>query len=92
MEMPSYLVGNEFNDESIINAAILMLNQSKIFAMPVKGIYLNQKSKAELKSFLAVFNGKKWIYINPRTGGAGLPKEYLIWQYGNDPLYDVVGG
>ena len=86
------LVGNEFDDDGIINATILILNQSKIFAMPVKGIYLNQKSKADLKSFLAVFNGKKWIYINPRTSGAGLPKEYLIWQYGNDPLYDVVGG
>ena len=86
------LVGNEFNDKGIINATILILNQSKIFAMPVQGIYLNQTSKADLKSFLAVFNGKNWIYINPRTGGAGLPKEYLIWQYGNGPLYDVSGG
>ena len=86
------LVGNEFNDEGIIKAAILILNQSKISAMPVKGIYLNQKSKAELKSFLAVFNGKNWIYINPRTGGAGLPKEFLIWQYGNEALFDVIGG
>jgi hypothetical protein len=86
------LVGNEFNDEGIIKAAILILNQSKIAAMPVKGIYLNQKSKAELKSFLAVFNGKNWIYINPRTGGAGLPKEFLIWQYGNEALFDVIGG
>ncbi len=86
------LVGNEFNDESIINATILILNQSKINAMLVKGIYLTQQSKAELKPFLAVFNGKRWIYVNPRTGGAGLPKEFLIWQYGNDPLYEVVGG
>ncbi|MDP1615630.1 MAG: UUP1 family membrane protein, partial [Methylococcales bacterium] len=86
------LVGNEFNDEGIIKATILILNQAKIFAMPVKGIYLNQKSKADLKSFLAVFNGKNWIYINPRTGGAGLPKEFLIWQYGNEALFNVTGG
>lgn len=86
------LVGNEFNDESVINAAILILNQSKINAISVKGIYLTQQSKADLKPFLAVFNGKHWIYINPRTGGAGLPKEFLIWQYGNDPLFSVVGG
>ncbi|MFI4919093.1 MAG: inactive transglutaminase family protein [Legionellales bacterium] len=86
------LVGNDFNDESIINAAILILNQSKIFAMPVKGIYLTQQSKADLKSFLAVFNGKDWIYINPRTGSAGIPKEFLIWQYGNEPFFDLVGG
>ena len=86
------LVSNDFSDEPIINATVLILNQSKIFAMPIKGIYLTQQSKADLKSFLAVFNGKDWIYINPRTGGAGLPKEFLIWQYGNDPLFDVVGG
>ncbi|KTD62507.1 inactive transglutaminase family protein [Legionella shakespearei] len=86
------LVGNEFTDESIINATVLLLNQSKIFAMPVKGIYLNQQNKTDFKSFLAVFNGKNWIYINPRTGGAGLPKDFLIWQYGNDPLFDVIGG
>ncbi|CEG55588.1 inactive transglutaminase family protein [Legionella fallonii] len=86
------LVGNKFDDEGIINATILILNQAKIFATPVKGIYLNQQSKADLKSFLAVFNGKNWIYINPRTGGAGLPKEFLIWQYGNESLFDVTGG
>lgn len=86
------LIGNEFSDESIISAAILILNQAKVFALPVKGIYLNQLSKAELKSLLAVFNGQKWIYINPRTGSAGLPKEFLIWQYGNEPLFNVTGG
>ncbi len=86
------LIGNEFSDEHIVDAAILILNQSKISALPIKGIYLNQQSKAELKPFLAVFNGKKWIYINPKTGSAGLPKEFLIWQYGNEPLFDVSGG
>ena len=64
------LTGNEFDEEQIIKAAILILNQSKIFAMPIKGIYLSQHSKAELKFFLAVFNGKNWIYINPKNGGA----------------------
>ncbi|MDR3442030.1 MAG: inactive transglutaminase family protein [Legionella sp.] len=86
------LTGNEFNDEQIIDATVLILNQSKIFAMPVKGIYLAQQNKAELKDFLAVFNGKNWIYINPKTGGAGLPKDYLIWQYGNEPVYNIIGG
>lgn len=86
------LIGNQLTDEHIIDAAILILNQSKIAAIPVKGIYLNQKSKAELKSFLAVFNGKNWLYINPRTGSSGLPKEFLVWQYGNEPLFNVSGG
>jgi hypothetical protein len=86
------LVGHEFTDEHIINAAVLLLNQSKIFAIPVKGIYVGQQTKADLKYLLAVFNGKKWIYIHPKTGSAGLPKDFLIWQYGNDPLFNVTGG
>lgn len=86
------LVGNQFTDEHVINASILLLNQSKISALLVKGIDVTQTSKAELKSLLAVFNGKKWVYINPKTGSAGLPKEFLIWQYGNEPLYNVTGG
>lgn len=86
------LIGNEFTDEQIINAAILILNQSKISAVPVKGIYLSRQSKAELKFFLTVFNGKNWIYINPQTGGAGLPKDFLIWQYGNEPVFNIIGG
>ncbi|KGP62987.1 membrane protein [Legionella norrlandica] len=86
------LVGNEFSDENLIKATILILNQAKIAAIAVQGIYLNQQKKAELKSLLAVFNGKNWIYINPRTNSAGLPKEFLIWQYGNGPLFNVIGG
>lgn len=86
------LVGNEFDEKNIIHASLIILNQSKIPAMQVRGIDLVQKSKADFKSFLAVFNGKTWSYINPHTGGAGLPKEFLIWQYGNEPLFSVAGG
>lgn len=86
------LVGNDFDDTNIIKAAILILNQAKIYAMPVKGIYLTQKSKADFKSLMMIYNGKDWFYINPTTGSAGLPDDFLVWQYGTDPLYEVVGG
>lgn len=86
------LVGNDFNDDSIIKAAIIVLNQAKIYAMPVKGIYLNQKNKSDFKAFMVIHNGKEWTYINPRTGSAGFPKDFLVWQYGFDPIFDVVGG
>jgi hypothetical protein len=86
------LVGNHFSDDAIIHASILILNESHIAATLVKGLYLNQGHKADLNALLAVFNGKKWIYIHPKTGSAGLPKEFLIWQYGDEPLYHVDGG
>jgi len=85
------LIGNDFSDDNVIKAAVTVLNQAKIFAMPVKGIYLSQQNKAEFKSFLVVYNDKEWYYINPRTGGAGFPKNFLVWQYGSDPTFAVSG-
>lgn len=86
------LVGNDFNDANLVNAAITVLNQASINAMPVHGINLSQQAKAEFKLFIAVYNGKQWVYINPRTGAAGLPKDFLAWQYGSEPMYDLLGG
>ncbi len=86
------LVGNDFDDAHVINAAILVLNQAKIHAMAVHGIHLSQQTKADFKLFLAVYNGREWIYINPRTGSAGLPKDFLAWQYGSEPMFEVSGG
>ncbi len=86
------LVNADFSDENIIRAAVLVLNQSKIVAMPIKGIYLGQKTKADFKLLMAVYDGKVWSYINPKTGTLGLPKDFLIWQYGADPLFHVSGG
>lgn len=86
------LVGNGFTDANIVKAARLILNQANIISMPVHGIHLNQQTKAEFKLLLAVFDGKGWNYINPGTGVAGLPRDFLIWQYGDAPMFDVVGG
>lgn len=86
------LVGNEFNDNNVVNAAIVVLNQAKIHAIPVQGINLKQQNKAVFKLFLAVYNGKEWTYINPRTGTTDLPKDFLVWQYGGQPMFDVLGG
>jgi hypothetical protein len=86
------LLSSDWSDANLIKAAILILNQARIYAMPVKGIFLTQQNKAELKSYLVVHNGKNWVYINPRTGSAGLPKEFLVWQYGTEPTSEVVGG
>jgi hypothetical protein len=85
------LVG-EFNDTNVVNATITILNQAKIFAMPVQGIHLSPQNRADFKLYIAIFNDKNWIYLNPRTGATGLPKDFLVWQYGNEPMFDVVGG
>lgn len=86
------LVGDDFNDTTIINAAITILNQARIDAIPVYGINLHQQTKASFKLLLAVYNGKAWGYINPLTGATGLPSNFLIWQYGSEPMFELSGG
>lgn len=87
------LMGPVINNETLVDAAILLLNQAKIYAMPVRGMILHQQqNKADFLLLLAVHDGKSWFYINPRTGSLGLPANFLVWQYGNDPLFEVAGG
>ncbi len=86
------LVGNEFDDIHVLNAAILVLNQAKIPAMTIQGIYLLEQRKADLSVYLAVHNGQDWVYLNPKTSAAGFPKNFLTWQYGSEPMFEVIGG
>ena len=87
-----FLIGNENDELHFIQAVIMVLNQANISTMALKGIYLTEQKRADFKPYLAVFNGKEWIYINPYTGTLGLPKNFLVWQYGNNPVFDIIGG
>lgn len=86
------LVGNQFDDIHLINAAILVLNQAKIPAIPIQGLHLLEQRKANMSVYLGVYNGQDWVYIDPKTSAAGFPKNFLTWQYGTDPMFEVVGG
>ncbi|MBA4696505.1 MAG: inactive transglutaminase family protein [Legionella sp.] len=86
------LLNHQDTEEAMLKAVIAVLNQSKIFAMPIRGLYLNQLKKTDLKYFLAVFNGQDWIYLNPHTGSVGLPRNFLVWQYGFETPMTLKGG
>ncbi len=86
------LVSNDFNENNLVDAIMTVLNQAKISTIPIYGINLIQENKAEFKMLVAVFNDKEWIYFNPHTATTGLPKDFLAWQYGDEPMFDVIGG
>jgi hypothetical protein len=86
------LLGGDRSEKARVQATVQVLNQAKIEALPVQGFYLKQENSAEIKWFLAVYNGQTWLYLNPETGALGLPKHFLIWQYGANALLDVTGG
>jgi hypothetical protein len=86
------LIGSQYSNNGMVNAAITVLNQANIFATTVHGIRAKQQTHAELDTWLAVYNQKEWLYINPRNGTTGLPADFIIWQYGDEPLFTVFGG
>lgn len=87
------LVNGAFNDENVVKAAIFLLGRANIPAQAVHGIQISkQNASPDFKLYLAVFNGKEWIYISPRNGHAGLPHRFLIWQYGTAATFSVEGG
>ncbi|MCX7090183.1 MAG: inactive transglutaminase family protein [Legionellales bacterium] len=86
------LVGNQFDDTHLIDAAILILNQAKVPAILIQGLHLIEQKKANIALYLGVYNGQEWVYLNPKTSAAGFPKNFLSWQYGAEPMFDVMGG
>jgi hypothetical protein len=75
-------------------AAVLVLSQANIHAMIVQGVHLGLQNDAAFTTYLAVFNDKEWVFINPLTGSIGLPDNFLLWawQEGNDSLVSLKGG
>lgn len=87
------LIGKAFNEENLVKAAIIVLGQANISGIAVKGILAGQQGPTpDFKWLLAVYTGQKWVFINPNSGSAGLPKRFLIWQYGSEPTYSISGG
>lgn len=85
------LKGNDSN-EAMVGAAIKVLNRANIHAMAVKGLHLVSHKYTELDTWLIVLANKHWLLINPETGARHFPDDFLIWQYGDAPLYKVFGG
>ena len=41
---------------------------------------------------IQVFNGDEWLTFNPKSGASGIPKDHVIWNIGDGPLYKIKGG
>ena len=86
------LLHDQTTPEALVNAAVVVLNQAKIHARPVKLLKFSAQNKGTFITWLNVYNEKEWLFINPETATTGLNDDYLVWQYGDAPLYAVGGG
>jgi hypothetical protein len=86
------LLNGNNTQEGLVQAILLVLNQSKISALPVRTLQLKVQRHAEFKWYITVYTGEHWVFIEPHTGAAGLPHDVLVWQYGLGEAFNVSGG
>lgn len=92
------LLDRNYSTEHIAKTAVDLLKGPdseigpNIIARLVYGFRLTsdveRKHNIPLEIYVAVWDStqKKWDYINPENDTAGLPHDFLVWQYGDQPL------
>ena len=100
----SILLDRNFSTENIAKTAqALLLGPTKmegpnITSRLVYGFKLTDdvetRKNIPLDIYLGVWDPthNTWHYINPNTAAIGLPHNFLIWQYGDQPFVQVEGG
>jgi hypothetical protein len=53
---------------------------------------VQEARQVEIVPWMAVYNGREWLYFNPRTGELGLPRDLFVWSWDSEPLVAVSGG
>ncbi len=70
-----------------------LLAGAHIPARVVHGVFLQTQSRStNIVSWLEVYDGHRWQYFNPQNGEWGLPRDFLIWWHGSDPIASLAGG
>jgi hypothetical protein len=52
---------------------------------------LERPKEAHVEPWLEVHNEQRWLLFDPLTGEQHRPEDFLVWSYGDDPLFDVKG-
>ena len=72
---------------------VKMLDIADVPARVVRGLQLKDKRRRQsLVEYVEVYQNGKPELINPETGEAGTPKNFLLWEYSSQPLLELKGG
>ncbi|SFE24268.1 inactive transglutaminase family protein [Nitrosomonas sp. Nm166] len=89
----SLLLNEQSNEDYKTYLIINLLALEGISARIVRGLYLEDgRRRQSLANFVEVYIGNEWLLFNQNTGESGKPRNFLIWQRGDQSLLDVVGG
>lgn len=83
----------KMTEKQRVQTMIELLAIKKIPARMARGVRLEEgKQAAEADLMLEAHDGHKWRLYDIRTGKAGLPKNFIVFQHGGKSLLDVQGG
>ncbi len=86
-------IGHEPDPFRAAEAARTLLSGARIPARVLQVIDLpNEARRVELEPWIAVHNGRRWLFFNPATGIKELPRSLFIWRWSGDPIARVLGG
>ncbi|WP_394808154.1 inactive transglutaminase family protein [Nitrosomonas sp.] len=87
------LLNDQSSEDYKTHLIIHLLASEGISAHIVRGLYLNEgRKRLSLTNFVEVYIGGRWLLFNQNTGENGKPKNFLVWQRGDQSLLDVIGG
>ena len=86
------LLGGDTSSERKASVIDLLLSIAHVPMQRLHTIRLQADAQQSPELWLRSFNGEKWLYFNPQSGEQGLPKDRLIWWFGDEPLVALDGG
>lgn len=70
-----------------------LLRSAEIPVRQLRGIELTDVGRRQdLKELIEVYNGEKWVAVDPHSGELGISETFLPWQRGDQWLMQVEGG
>jgi hypothetical protein len=76
-----------------VQLATVFLAGAQIPARIAHGVTLRSApGPVQTESMLEVHDGVQWLYFDPLTLQQGLPRDFLIWWRGDDPIAEIEGG
>jgi hypothetical protein len=86
------LLGKKATLQKKVTLAVQLLALAGIQARAVHGLRLEtQKREAPIIHWLEVYDKNRWISYEPMSGERGVPKDYLAWWKGMEPLVQAQG-
>ncbi len=86
------LLGGDTSSERKAAVIDLLLSIAHVPMQRLHTVRLLADIQQSPELWLRSFNGDKWLYFNPQSGEQGLPKDRLIWWFGDEPLVALDGG